>query len=503
MKKLFLLKLFLLSTALILILSSSNVNAIIVNQATGTMTLSNVNGEITSNVNNPNNIFVSFRESYPSSGVGGGGGTAATEQNPTVSHTYVNGLEANKTYHSSTYSDNIFIMNVSFEINKNIDYEVELKISQIIDINREPVPEMSSNKVVINYGAIFYSGLLYDDFNWGEIVFQVSKDILKINGASPQELRLYRYYDGNWNELDTRLIKETDKRYIFKAKTPGFSYFAVAVPNKSLPEEGNSATNNQQETNNKVTGNTVNNKDENEKPTTTIDEKTTNNSKKRNNFFPILIVLIIGGILGAYVYISKQRDQKGLYSDEQGIILQQPLEKTKVKEEPFGTAKINDNLFKSPEEQLHNYVEDELRDGFSRNEIQKELLKSGWDKVTIAKILDEFKNSFLEKKQVHIPNEDYDNLKKFIERKLAKGYSKEVIKKNLLRVGWKEPIVNSVIYEVNNPIKKSSYSSEAEAKLDDFIRKSLHRGHTKKEIINKLTSVGWQKNLIDKVMKKY
>lgn len=478
-------------------------------EVTGAISVNNNNGVITSNVNNPNSISVLFRTPTTSStGGGGGGGGAFVEPNPSVSHTYVGGLEANKTYHSVLYSDSIFILNISFMIDRTITSDVEVRISQVIDINREPVPAMSSNKVVLNYGAIFYSGILNSYFKESEIVFEVYKDVLEMNGASKNEVRLYRYYEGNWMELDTRLIEETDQRYVFRAYTPGFSYFAVVVPNRNIEQETNeqdSSDNSNNNNDNAITGDVTNNNNQGSIDEESGASKTTTDTttKKRNNIFPLLLVILIGGMLGAYIYISQQQ-QKGKFSEDQSLITGM-TEVKKEQTELFGAANIDENVFKSPQNQLHDYVEEELREGFSREEIVNELLKAGWEQSMIAKVIDEFKNSFLEKKNVHSPNEDFANLRSFVDRKLAKGYSKEIIKKNLLRVGWQEPIINSVIYDANKTTQTSekNYSSDAEIKLDDFIRKAFARGHSKEQIIDKLLKVGWPKNTINKVMKKY
>ncbi|WP_209681218.1 NosD domain-containing protein [Methanohalophilus levihalophilus] len=61
------------------------------------------------------------------------------------------------------------------------------------------------------------------------IGFRVSKEWLLENGIEASAIALYRYNDGQWNELSTIQIDENDKYIYFEAKTPGFSPFAISI----------------------------------------------------------------------------------------------------------------------------------------------------------------------------------------------------------------------------------------------------------------------------------
>ncbi len=59
------------------------------------------------------------------------------------------------------------------------------------------------------------------------IGFKVSKSWLLENGISESSIRLLHYSNEEWEELDTSLVNEADGYLHFKAKTPGFSPFAI------------------------------------------------------------------------------------------------------------------------------------------------------------------------------------------------------------------------------------------------------------------------------------
>ncbi|MFC7166145.1 PKD domain-containing protein [Halospeciosus flavus] len=48
--------------------------------------------------------------------------------------------------------------------------------------------------------------------------------------ADISEVALYRHHDGAWQKLDTRLVNETEDRYVLGASAAGLSYYAVGAP---------------------------------------------------------------------------------------------------------------------------------------------------------------------------------------------------------------------------------------------------------------------------------
>lgn len=57
--------------------------------------------------------------------------------------------------------------------------------------------------------------------------FRVEKNWIEENEIDVDTIRLCRYSDGQWNDLDTQKISEDDTYLHFEASTPGFSPFAI------------------------------------------------------------------------------------------------------------------------------------------------------------------------------------------------------------------------------------------------------------------------------------
>lgn len=67
--------------------------------------------------------------------------------------------------------------------------------------------------------------------------FRISTERLESIDAAPETLRVYRYADGEWQQLDTRVASETATSVTVAADTPGFSFFstsAVSTPTATM-----------------------------------------------------------------------------------------------------------------------------------------------------------------------------------------------------------------------------------------------------------------------------
>lgn len=69
------------------------------------------------------------------------------------------------------------------------------------------------------------TGARESTFDEGIFRFTLSDERLDALGVSPDAVTLYRYHNGKWRALETSHIENNR----FKAKTPGFSYFAIGT----------------------------------------------------------------------------------------------------------------------------------------------------------------------------------------------------------------------------------------------------------------------------------
>ncbi|WP_052718367.1 NosD domain-containing protein [Methanosarcina sp. MTP4] len=74
------------------------------------------------------------------------------------------------------------------------------------------------------------------------IGFRVEKEWLESNGVGENAVLLYRYSDGEWNALVTRVVEGDDENLVyFEAETPGYSPFAIAASRLEITEKEDSA----------------------------------------------------------------------------------------------------------------------------------------------------------------------------------------------------------------------------------------------------------------------
>jgi PGF-pre-PGF domain-containing protein len=67
---------------------------------------------------------------------------------------------------------------------------------------------------------------------------RVSNDRIDEFSVEAENLAVYRFADGEWNQLDTEIASETDSGVILEAETPGFSFFAVSTVEDAPGDDG-------------------------------------------------------------------------------------------------------------------------------------------------------------------------------------------------------------------------------------------------------------------------
>ena len=101
-------------------------------------------------------------------------------------------------------------------------------------LNSNPYTDSASDKIY-QYLNIKKSNIADSDASTITISFRVPKSWLTSNGVNEDDIVLYRYSDGKWNEIPTTK-KGADGDYVtYDAVTPGFSVFAVGVKAGAAP----------------------------------------------------------------------------------------------------------------------------------------------------------------------------------------------------------------------------------------------------------------------------
>ncbi|MFH1456328.1 MAG: PGF-pre-PGF domain-containing protein, partial [archaeon] len=121
--------------------------------------------------------------------------------------------------------------------------------------------------------------------------FRINNSWLNDNNYKKENVYLFRYNNKSWEKLKTTFDRLTTRYHYYKAETPGFSTFAIAVEQEDVVTDVNEEEISEEETN--VT-------ESFEEPTTSIEDI-------KNNWYWILIIILIlvVGVIGSYIWFKK------------------------------------------------------------------------------------------------------------------------------------------------------------------------------------------------------
>ncbi|MBI2651785.1 PGF-pre-PGF domain-containing protein [Candidatus Woesearchaeota archaeon] len=156
---------------------------------------------------------------------GGGGGAATPAATISDSKSQIWGVVSKDSSISMSINKatiaitSVAVNNVKSEL-KNVNLEVQ-------SLKDKPVSKVAAAKVY-QYLNVEKKNLADEDATSIKVAFRVTKSWLTANGLASSDVVLYRYKDGTWNKLATKIISDSDANYInYEAETPGLSYFAI------------------------------------------------------------------------------------------------------------------------------------------------------------------------------------------------------------------------------------------------------------------------------------
>ncbi len=165
-----------------------------------------------------------------SSSSGGGGGTTTTAG---IKYSrFWNELAAGETV-VEVSRDGIPISEISFELGvlaTNVNFAVTA-------LEAKPSSISTPSFKVFQYIDVTTSGISSSNINEAAFKFEVEKKWLSDQGATKDDVTLYRYRNSRWNTLATRQTGSSTLNYNYEADSPGFSTFAIGVDVDDEPEE--------------------------------------------------------------------------------------------------------------------------------------------------------------------------------------------------------------------------------------------------------------------------
>lgn len=137
-----------------------------------------------------------------------------------------NGTAANDSTGATNASDRPTVNGLDLNLREDAaSVGVNVSASDAVPDGTPELESQSDDSESVGYLSIDVSGAGDDDIENATITFSVSAAELAARNASPDEVRLHRYHDGEWRALET--VHLGGDRYA--AVTPGFSVFAVST----------------------------------------------------------------------------------------------------------------------------------------------------------------------------------------------------------------------------------------------------------------------------------
>ncbi len=137
-------------------------------------------------------------------------------------------------------------------------------------------------------------------FDKAELNFEVENSWFGDNKASKQNIALYRFANGKWQQLETQLVSENNNAVQYKALTPGFSYFVIGVTQTEIATT-TSPTKEAESTEEVAV-------EETEAPEEVIEETATGSSRNVGLFVSAIILLAI--FVFIYWYYTKNKKRR-------------------------------------------------------------------------------------------------------------------------------------------------------------------------------------------------
>ncbi|MDD4250475.1 MAG: PGF-pre-PGF domain-containing protein, partial [Methanosarcina sp.] len=251
---------------------------------TAKLTVNNANGPATKTIL----IYVDRKSSSKSSG--GGGGSPESSRNIEVKELSQVFISNGKAVKFDFTKEATCVVYVGFDAKKTAG-KITTTAEQLKG-KSSLVSELPSGEVYKSFNLWVGNGGYATEKNIENpvISFKVEKSWIQDKNIDKFSIVLNRYNDKKWGQLPASLVNEDDKYLYFKAKTPGFSPFAITGKANTSPED---VTEIQPE-------DESDNSEENENTKSEIEQDSEQKEKTSMPGFEMIYCII--GLLGVFLY---------------------------------------------------------------------------------------------------------------------------------------------------------------------------------------------------------
>ncbi|WP_210424181.1 PGF-pre-PGF domain-containing protein [Halorussus ruber] len=107
---------------------------------------------------------------------------------------------------------------------KNGSFTLDVTASEAPIAGKTPTRELTNGTEPLAYLSVDHS---ISDRNISDVTFRFRVKRDRVSASERDEIAMYRYHGGTWNELPTRLVETTERHYVYQVRSPGLSEFAA------------------------------------------------------------------------------------------------------------------------------------------------------------------------------------------------------------------------------------------------------------------------------------
>ncbi|MFT7615737.1 MAG: PGF-pre-PGF domain-containing protein [Candidatus Woesearchaeota archaeon] len=117
-----------------------------------------------------------------------------------------------------------------------LDVKSEVRNSRVTVVALKEKPSATSDLggSTYKYMSITATNLNADNVNGADIGFSVPISFIIDNKATKEDVKLYRFTDSAWVQLETTYVGLKNGEHMYTAKSPGFSFFSVTIPQEKV-----------------------------------------------------------------------------------------------------------------------------------------------------------------------------------------------------------------------------------------------------------------------------
>lgn len=120
--------------------------------------------------------------------------------------------------------DSVSFSSVNVTPTRNESFTLNVTTNEDPISKKTPSVDLSNGTEPMAYMSVDHS---IDDRNISNVTFTFRVRQDRVNASERENVALYRFKNGTWNDLPTELVRTTENHYVYRVRSPGLSEFAA------------------------------------------------------------------------------------------------------------------------------------------------------------------------------------------------------------------------------------------------------------------------------------